>query len=379
MADAVAMFSQQGAEAHARRQEAPAVIDPPAPGSILGGLGPVIDGLPEAILVTDRSGAVRLANGAADRLFAEQPVRSESDLLSRLEPVPLAEGGTHDRTVRPRSQPNTWYELDRTRLDEPHGGGSLFVLRDVSFTQDLDAEREVFLSVITHELRTPLTTIYAGSSVLARRPSLSHPATRTLAMDISLEAARLYDIVENLLLIARLERRILDPIDEPVDLRRVVGAAVRLTTERFPGLRVTDQPSPPVPLVHGDSTYVEQAVRNLILAFVRGAQPSSEIDLTARLDVDPSGTEVAVRVFDEAWTLSQEELGLAFELPSTSTTGRLAVIGLELFVVRHAVEAMGGRAWALNRPDGGLEVGFALRTQPSVAEDESAAEEPATA
>jgi signal transduction histidine kinase len=374
------MFSQQGAEARVPGEDAPTASDPLPPGSILGGLEPVIDRLPEAILVTDRSGAVRLANGAADRLFAERPVRSESDLLSRLEPVPSADGGVLDGTVRRRVQPNTWYELDRSRLDEQHGGGVLFVLRDVSFTQDLDAERETFLSVITHELRTPLTTIYAGSSVLARRATLSHPATRTLAMDISLEAARLYDIIENLLLIARLERRILDPIDEPVDLRRAVSAAIRVTTERFPGLRVTTRPSRPVPLVHGDSTYVEQAVRNLILAFVRGAQPSSEIELIARLDVDSSGSEVAVRVFDEAWTLSDEELGLAFELPSTATTGRLAVIGLELFVVRHAVEAMGGRAWASNRPEGGLELGFALRAhQPPAIDDESADEEPATA
>ena len=175
---------------------------------------------------------MRLANGAADRLFAGRPVRSESDLLSRLEPVPSADGGTLDGTVRRRVQPNTWYQLDRSHLDEQPGGGVLFVLRDVSFTQDLDAEREAFLSVISHELRTPLTTIYAGSSVLARRATLSPPATRTLAMDISLEAARLYDIVENLLVIARLERRILDPIDEPVDLRRAVDAAIRVTTER---------------------------------------------------------------------------------------------------------------------------------------------------
>ena len=58
---------------------------------------------------------------------------------------------------------------------------------------------------------------------------------------------------------------------------------------------------------------------------------------------------------------------------------RLAVIGLELFVVRHAVEAMGGRAWALNRPEGGLELGFALRAhRPPASDDESADEESAT-
>jgi len=93
-----------------------------------------------------------------------------------------------------------------------------------------------------------------------------------------------------------------------------------------------------------------------------------------------SGSEVAVRVFDEAWTLSDEELGLAFELPSTATTGRLAVIGLELFVVRHAVEAIGGRAWASNRPESGLDLGFALRAHQPATDDESADdEEPATA
>jgi len=102
------MFSQQGAEARVRVEDTSIASDPLPPESILGGLGPVIDRLPEAILVTDRSGAVRLANVAADRLFAERPVRSESDLLSRLEAVPSADGGILDRTVRQRVQPNTW-------------------------------------------------------------------------------------------------------------------------------------------------------------------------------------------------------------------------------------------------------------------------------
>ena len=40
------MFSQQGAGARVRREDAPTAIDPVPPGSILGGLGPVIDRLP---------------------------------------------------------------------------------------------------------------------------------------------------------------------------------------------------------------------------------------------------------------------------------------------------------------------------------------------
>ena len=114
---------------------------------------------------------------------------------------------------------------------------------DVSNSGDLRAEREAFLEVLSHELRTPLTTIYAGSSVLARRPRLSGPATRTLAMDISLEAARLYDLVENLLVIARLERQILHPLDEPVDLGRAMDTAIR--PRELPGPGRPDHPRGP--------------------------------------------------------------------------------------------------------------------------------------
>ena len=106
------------------------------------------------------------------------------------------------------------------RSSEP-AGGTVFVLRDVTDSRDLRPVREAFLAVLSHELRTPITTIYAGSSVLARRPALSPPATQTLAHDISAEAARLYDLVEDLLVLARLERRVLDPLDEPVLLQRV--------------------------------------------------------------------------------------------------------------------------------------------------------------
>jgi signal transduction histidine kinase len=341
----------------------------------MGGLRPVIDRLPEAILITDQTGVVRLTNGAADRMFAGDPVRTDADLASRLDEAVLVDGPVEqpvkppaERTVRLRHQPNAWYELDRVPLGPDPQAGAAFVLRDVTFSRDLEAEREAFLSVISHELRTPLTTIYAGSSVLARRQHLSHPATRTLAMDISLEAARLYDIVENLLLIARLERRVLDPIDEPVDLRQVVKAAVRQTTDRFRTVKVARQVPRYVPLVRGDATYVEQAVRNLILAFIRGSGFAPDLRLVARIDVDEPG-KVAVRVMDDAGLLSDDELTRAFELPNPSSTGRLAVIGMELYVVRHAVEAMGGRAWAENRPDGGLELGFALQTSESRADE----------
>jgi signal transduction histidine kinase len=351
------------------------------PSPALAGLRTVIDRLPEAVLVTAADGAVRLTNGAADRLFAERPIRDDVDLLSRFEDVgpaarrPVRGEASRRLTVRPRHQPNTWFALDRVPFDDdpvaepivgPGGDtssepvGSVFVLRDITNSRDLRAEREAFLAVLSHELRTPLTTIYAGSSVLARRPHLSPPATRTLATDINVEAARLYDLVENLLVIARLERRILDPLDEPVDIRQTVDSAIRTTRERFPGARIVREGTGRPPVVHGDATYVEQACRNLLLSALQVSAQGDEI--VVRIDVDESRREVAVRVLDRGPALGADELGQAFNLPAETSIGRLAGAGMGPFVVRNAVEAMNGRTWARNRDERGLEMGFALRT-----------------
>jgi len=214
---------------------------------------------------------------------------------------------------------------------------------------------EAFVALLSHELRTPITTIYAGSSVLARRPTLSPPASRTLARDISAEAARLYDLVEDLLVLARLEHRVLDPLDEPVLVQHLVDTTIRMAVERVNDIRIERRGDPDPPPVHGDATYVEQACRNLILAASRHAGPEPD-----RALIDEEAGEVAVATLDRGPGLSADELGLVFELPQTSASGRLAASGVGLFVGRQLIEAMGGRTWARIREGGGMETGFAL-------------------
>jgi signal transduction histidine kinase len=339
---------------------------------VLEGIRAVIEPLPEAVLVVDVAGAVLLTNRAADRLFRDSPVQTADDLQSRFESVPAGDvdagsarssrqTSTNRLMVRPRNQPNTWFRLDVATVGDGDHEARVFVLRDVTTSPDLGPEREAFLGVLSHELRTPLTTIYAGSSVLARRPWLSPPATRTLARDISSEAARLYDLVENLLVIARLERRILQPLDEAVDLGRAVESAVRVTAERFPNATVTSAGTTSAPRVRGDATYVEQACRNLLLAALRAPAEGEESEIAIRIDADPIGDQVAVRILDRGPALGDDEAGQVFELPTVTATGRLATAGLGPYVARQAVEAMGGRTWVKNRHDGGVEMGFALR------------------
>ena len=339
----------------------------------------VIERLPEPILLTDDQGRVHLTNRSADALFAGRPVQDREDLLSRFDagaalptdstvsrPAPVADQIVADPvTLRLRDQPNHFFAIESFPLgprdaEEPRvsGRGSVFVLRDVTDTQDLRPEREAFLSIMSHELRTPLTTIYAGSSVLARNASLSPPATHTLALDISAEAARLYDLVEDLIVIARLERRVLSPLDEPVLLQRILDSTTRVIESRVPDAQVIRDGATDPPPVRGDTNLVEQAARDLAVSTARFGGPDQPV--TLRLDHDEATGEVLFRILDRGPQFNAAELAHVFDLPSDAGPGRLAGAGVGPFVSRQLIEAMGGRTWALNRPDGGVEMGFAL-------------------
>jgi signal transduction histidine kinase len=323
----------------------------------------VIEALPEPILLTDEHDRVQVTNPSADALFVDRPVRDRADLHSRFEPAddqPHADEGV---TLRLRHQPNRWFAIDSFPLgrhDPTHdrGTGFVYILRDVSDSHDLRPEREAFLSIISHELRTPITTIYAGSSVLARNGALSRPASHTLALDISAEAARLYDLVEDLIVVARLERRVLDPLDEPVLLQRVADATARIVAGRDPDIAFVRDGVKDPPPVRGDATYIEQAARDLVLSACRFG--GADRPITLRLDHEEGSAEVAFRVIDQGPQLTLDEEERAFDLPDDAAVGRLTGSGVGPFVARHLVEAMGGRAWARNHPDGGVEMGFAL-------------------
>jgi signal transduction histidine kinase len=366
----------------------------------------VIDGLPEPILVTDDHDRVCLTNPSADKLFADRPVRDREDLLSRFEPVTLGpanlgpatrepearglsarERGTRSTSAatddpssrtavrldsdggvahRLRHEPNRWFSIESFPLgrNDPAqspiaGEGSVYVLRDVKDQADIRREGDAFLSIMTHELRTPITTIYAGSSVLARTTaSLSPPALRSLALDVSAEAARLYDLVEDLIVIARLERQALEPLAEPVLLQRIADVTARVVASRAPDVELVREGITDPPPVRGDATYIEQAARDLALVSARVSAPGQPVAL--RLDHDESRSEVILRVLDRGPQMSLTERVRVFDLPRDATGARRSGAGVGPFVARRLVESMGGSVWARNRPGGGVETGLAL-------------------
>jgi signal transduction histidine kinase len=331
----------------------------------------VIEAMGEAVIVCDSGGQVGLVNPAADALFAGHPVRSYDDLLSRFESPPGTQrdpaGGPVE--VRMREMPEKWLELQTYSVpltgrsvgpNEPEG--RIAVMRDVTAARQARAQRDAFLGILSHELRTPITTIYAGTKVLAHGEALDERTWRELALDVSAEAERLFRLVEDLLVMARVERGGLQMANEPVLLQRVLAGAIRLEKAHWPEMQIALNGPVDLPAVVGDATYVEQVARNLLSNAAKYSPPHEEIEVLLG-DAEDDGDEITVRVLDRGEGFASAEADDLFELfyRSPATAAQASGAGIGLFVCRRLVTAMGGRIWARPRPGGGAEFGFALR------------------
>jgi signal transduction histidine kinase len=279
--------------------------------------------------------------------------------------IPMQVGGAVNGvlTIGWRTQADR-ARADRDLLTSAADQGAQGLERATLHANDDDARRfqEAFIGVVSHELRTPITTILAGSRLLRRRLDGASRAAE-LSEDIEAEADRLTRIVDDLLVLSRLERRHLTTGDEPVHLDHLLARVIRSESIRWPEHRIEINASPGSHVVVGDETYVEQVARNLLSNAAKYSPRGSLVEIA----IDEASTgDVRVRVLDEGPGVLPSEVGELFSLfyRSPTTAASAAGAGIGLFVSRRLVAEMGGAMWARPRPDGGSEFGFSLSRYP---------------
>lgn len=205
-----------------------------------------------------------------------------------------------------------------------------------------------FVSDASHELRTPLASI-RGYAELTRRSGVKLPkdTAHSLAR-IESEAARMTDLVEDLLLLARLdEGRELEA--RPVDLTRTIVDAVSDAHAAGPEhVWRVEIPDKPVTVV-GDSARLHQVIVNL-LANARVHTPAKTV-VTVELVETESG--VVVSVTDNGPGIAPDQLATLFERFSrgdSSRTRATGSTGLGLAIVHAVVVAHHGEVDVVSRP-----------------------------
>ena len=124
-----------------------------------------------------------------------------------------------------------------------------------------------------------------------------------LLRDIAAESDRLYRLVEDLLVLTRIERETLELADQPMLIGPIVDRVVTAERAREPGARLVTRVVEGLPMVRGEDTYVEQIIRNLVGNAIKYGPRGGIVEVVA----EPTPSGVAVRVLDEGPGIADDE------------------------------------------------------------------------
>jgi K+-sensing histidine kinase KdpD len=333
----------------------------------------VVSAIGDGLVVADADGTISLMNQAAIDIVGRR-TETIADLVDHFAPNENGTANAGELLTREGPTSEEYSLIDRDRLvevatfpmtgDEP--GQRVVVLRDVTEARRQEMLREAFLSLLSHELRTPMTAVYGGATLLQRvGDSLDANTRNELRKDIVTEADRLSRLIDDLLVLTRVEQGV-EVGQEPALLQHIVAEVVERDRRGLVSTSILVAAEAGLPPVKGDETSIRQVTHNLLSNAVKYSPIGSEIEVR----VEPGEGEVLVRVLDRGAGLTVEEAPHVFEMFYRGTTPKSTApgIGIGLFVSQRLVEAMGGRIWTSAREGGGSEFGFALPEWPLEAE-----------
>ena len=213
-----------------------------------------------------------------------------------------------------------------------------------SFAARLESESKLrrFVADASHELRTPITAI-RGFAELHRQGAVSgEEKTKELIGRIESESKRMGSLVEDLLLLARLDQS-REMKSDPVNLTQVVSEAVASARAAGPNHTVNfDEQSEEIYAL-GDKDRIHQVVANL-LANARTHTPAGTvIDVSVKQDTDG----VRIRIADNGPGLSKSDQERIFERFYRADASRVRTdgegTGLGLSIVDAVMRAHAGQ------------------------------------
>jgi signal transduction histidine kinase len=250
--------------------------------------------------------------------------------------------------------------IERKQTEEENGRLLEELQRTTESLQRANAVKSEFLGLISHELRSPISTVVGNGLLLLNRGHLLEEEDRTQALqDIVTEADRLHRVIENLLLLVRVEAG--QKLDvEPVHLSSIIEEAVEGFYRRHSGREVKVFDSGDAPIALGEGTLITLIVDNLISNANKYSPEGAPIEVYLRRNENDE-PEICVRDYGIGLEeVDVETLFVPFYRSSTAKKQATGV-GLGLAVCKRVVEAQDGRIWAESRVGGGSDFLFTLK------------------
>lgn len=334
----------------------------------------IIKSISDGLIVTDIDNRVVLMNRAAEDIL---DVRF-SEVIDRPIDYTIKDETLRDRMRATLNKEPTGYEFDfelpgsvpdqirimraRTSVIQDKDGrqqGAVTIIMDVTHEREVDRMKTEFLSTAAHELRTPLTSIMGFSEIILTRDNISPEEQRKFITYINEQSVGLNRIISDLLDISRIESGrgfILNK--QPCEGGSAIKAVVSLFQEKHPKRQFEIVlPKKPVNII-ADKDKMAQVLKNLVSNSVKYSPEGGKICLTGKV-IDGC---FQVSVEDHGTGMTPEQVDKVFDKFYRADASNTAVegTGLGMSIVKHIVEAHGGKVWVESEYGKGTTVTFRI-------------------
>ncbi len=302
-----------------------------------------ISALPDGIILVDAALQIEWCNPVAERhlalsLRADQGLRL-TNLVRDPRLVAYMTSGRFDAelVLRPLANPTIILSLAVIPF-EP--GRSIVITRDITQSERVDAMRRDFVANVSHELRTPLTVIKGFLESFDDEGDALGPVRQHHLRLMEEQAERMHRLIEDLLMLSRLESE--SPNQEDVvdiaQLVREVADEARTLSNGQHEIRVAAPPS----WVRGSRDELRSAFGNLVSNAIRYTPPGGTVQIA--WEIEPLGA--VLRVTDSGIGIAPEHmprLTERFYRVEKSRSRETGGTGLGLAIVKHVLLRHEGR------------------------------------
>ncbi len=233
--------------------------------------------------------------------------------------------------------------------------GEIKAFYDVTAEKLLEKRKADLLSLVRHDLKAPLTSILGFTELL--RMTEREPEEEECLKSIARNGRKLLNMVEQYLDLGKIEAGALDLLLERVNLEKLISEEVKdvefQARERNIGLKINVEPG--LPEIYADRDRLSRIITNLLTNAVKFSNDGGRVEVAASSEAGADGHGwVMLAVADNGIGIPEDDLSSLFVpyFRSSLSTG-IRGTGLGLVVVKSLVEAHGGTIEVKSRQGAG--------------------------